>query len=252
MTESFGAQAIPITAAPGAPVTVAVSASDPLLSYLGSYLRAAINARLSVEFGTLMFQNASPPAVTAPIGHVFEHDPELDDFNQKDLPALYLFRSSDGNAGIEQLAEDWTLTTETIRALWVLPSATQDKTSSRVRFASKLFHLAGALIDANRDPAWIVAGDADENAADQGSSLATFGKFFRLRLSRGAVRKPLAIKVEGLEPMNYPSFEALFEVKERLLVDPARNATLVGLHATVTTGGDDPPLTLGTYTLDRT
>jgi len=250
MTDLFGAQALPITASVGAATTVTVSAADPLLSYLASYLKTAANARLGAAWAAL-----APNAGPVPVAQAFEHDPEQWEFNDKYLPALFLFRNGDAGGAVEQLASDWLVTNESISLLWVLPSGPQEKLAVRGRFVSKLFHLFLALVNANRDKAWLVNGDAEALALQEGSSLATFGKFMRLRQTRGAVRKPFSIQMrDGGKPMGpYPAYEAIYEVRERFVADTANNPLLDGIDGTIHTtdqGFLDGGKVLGVLKLD--
>jgi len=235
MADSYGAQSLPISTSVGTAVAITPNPSDPLLTYLASYLKVAINARLGAAWLTLA------PGTTAPIAYVFEHDPEQFEFNDKYLPALFLFRTEDGSDRYEQVAQDWRISTEIITALWVLPGATQDKAAARARFPTKFFHLADALIEANRDKAWRVSGDTDTTAATRGSSLATFTLHHSMRMSRGVRRKPLVLAVSGdAKPRaTFPAYEALLEVRERLTLDTARNATLDGADGDLSVNGLD-------------
>lgn len=253
MADSYGGQSLPLSSV-GAAVVLETGTPDPLLTRLCSYFKACANARLGTEFAAAMAPNRSGGTGQVPVMFALEHDPELFEFNDKQLPALFIYRSGDDAGTYEDLTTDMRVSTETVTVLWVLPSGTQEKQAIRARFPSKLFHLFDALIEANRDPAWLVVGDADANAATQGSSLAAGLNLFRLRFSRGPKRKPLVIRPVDDKPLApYPAYEALIEVREMLVRDPARNAALGGANVILRTedgGYGDGGKTLEDFDLD--
>lgn len=236
MADLYGAQSIPLGTV-GTPITLAPGAADPLLTYLGSYLQAVANARLGTEFAALMAPNRTSAAAKLPVAFVFDHDPEQFDFVDEKLPALFLFRTGDDASTYADVTNDLRVSTDTISLFWVLPSTSQDKQAIRARFPSKLFHLFDAAIEANRDPSWVLTGDADATAATRGSSLASRLNLFSMRMTRGPKRKPLVIRQnDGEKPLPpYPAYEGLLEVREMLAVDPTRNAALAGANVIIRT-----------------
>lgn len=162
MGNSYGATDIPIQApAQGEEIT------DPAISLIANYLAAILNT-----YATTAWQVVSPiitGLVTAPnlvtpvVRKVFGHNPEEEDFNERDLPALYLWRGPKG-AQPFWLAEDWRISPDTWTMLWLFRPATQQGRRLRQSFINGIAKLVDAFIETQRDPVYVAPVDVDPTA----------------------------------------------------------------------------------------
>jgi hypothetical protein len=184
MTEPtrYGAVTLPLEApAPGMPL------GDPLLYYAGHYLLAYFNAH-----GQAAWRAVAPTLDL--VKRVFTHNPLETVFNDNDTPALYLWRGD--LAGAEQVTDGLRLQTWPVMASIVLAQAPREKARAREPVVRGLGALLDEAIEADRDPAWKVAGDADSYAATRGSSLRGWARFWRMQVARAGVGR-MAITVDG-------------------------------------------------------
>jgi len=130
-------------------------AGDPGLGVLGSFLQSVINARLGAAWAEVM------PG-KFPVETVIADDPEERNFNEKNLPALYLTRTK---GKFEQLADDIRVAEDTIRILWILPPAPQAKARLRNKMMTAAARAADACLRRGRYAGWVHAADlADADA----------------------------------------------------------------------------------------
>ncbi len=153
MSYSWGGTALPLAA----PAT-GEAATDKALTVVADYLQAFVNAYGSVAWAAVAKLG---PDGTSPIRSVFTHNPEdpRREFNDKDLPALFLWRESGDD---EWLAADWRVDTAVWKALWIFPPAKQDKQTVRDPFLGGLAKLVSFALKKGRDPAYQVTGDTDD------------------------------------------------------------------------------------------
>jgi hypothetical protein len=161
MTDTYGALSIPVAI----PTDAEVSATgDPALDVWASYLQAYINT-----YGAAAWAKVFPRSLTGPIPPVlktFTHQPTDETiavFNERYLPALYVYRAS----GAEQKWEwlDGRIARDTITLLWVFPTGTQPAERIRVPYVNALVKLVDTAIEKYLDPCWTYPGDPDPLAA---------------------------------------------------------------------------------------
>lgn len=200
MADTYGAIAIPITVPPEG-----VAVGDPLLTYVGSYLQAVLNAYI-----TTAWQSVAP---TIPVVRtVYTSNPSDVEWNESDLPAIYLWRQQGGEE--EHSAEDWYRSHDTLTFLWVPPPTPQATAGARGSIFNAIVKVIGLAIERNRDPSWVVASDVDPTAATLGSVLSTWAGWEELR--RGAWRaNELVIDVDASQA-HYPMLEIDLPVVERV------------------------------------
>jgi hypothetical protein len=140
--------------------------ADPSLGVFGRYLASAITAHLGAGWASLV-----PGVDSAIVKKLFFHDPNEGAFNDNETPSLWVFREGSAKDPIRE-SDDWTTRFESIRIFWVLPPTDQFKLLEQRRPA---MHAVAAVIEAacrwGRDPSFIIPGDPDESAADEGSVL---------------------------------------------------------------------------------
>lgn len=244
MADLYGATTIPLSASIGTPIAITPTTGDPFLSYLASYLKCVVNARCGAAW------LAVHPANGNPISNVFELDPEVDSFNAKHLPALFLWRS--GGRAYEQIASDFRVSRETIGMRWIMPGASFDIIARRVQFANMLVKCIDDAINVGRDKSWRVTGDTETQAAYAGSLLWTYAKCWQFNLQTWE-RRPLVIKsINGDTSSHYHTWTGSLEIRERDTSDLARYQVLdqVDVVQRTETGGFVTGKVMETYTLE--
>lgn len=221
-TDTFGGITLPIPApTAGQPV------SDPFLYYATAYLQAVVNAK-----GTAAWQAVKPGGL--PISTVFTHDPEQVVFNERTLPALYMWREGSTKTP-EWIGEDILVQYDRIRILWVFPNDQQANRRIREPIVNGLVKLIIYAIEIGRDPAWVVPGDTYADAATAGSILWRYAPLVAINFTswkRGA----LIIPMLDSRPKTYESVEMTAELSEDFAVGEDRFDPLLGLDLTETTG----------------
>jgi hypothetical protein len=159
---TYGAITIPVTA-PTDPSTEATG--DPALDVWAAYLKAYINA-----YGEAAWAKAFPRSNDAgqvpPVKTTFTHQPTdetIAPFNEKYLPALYVYRASGAANSWE--ATDWRVSMDTITLLWIFPTGTQPAERIRVPYVNAITKLIDAAIESDRDPVYVHPNDTDPTAA---------------------------------------------------------------------------------------
>lgn len=234
MPETFGAITLPqAEPSPG-------EGLDPGLYRFAQYLRAVVNSKLGAAW------RAVAPN-SEPVKNAFTHSPEEIDFNEKDLPALYLVRQASEGAGWEWLAEDMDLEHTRVRLLWIFPPTRQEFQRQRNDFVNGLNKVIISAIETGRDPSYVLAGDPDPTAAAEGTVIMRAAGFHALHW-RGYKTSPgVAIKMAPpAEPRTYYCLDAQLHLVELRTIDladyaPSQEAPLApgqggaGLDLTVTT-----------------
>lgn len=132
---------------------------DPALGHLGGFLRAAINRYCATAWAALRPRSGDD---ALPVRAVFTHDPEAASFNDRDLPALFVWRQ---RTRFGQRDLDYLDGTSTVRALWVYPPEPQAKHVPRRPFAHAVASAVRVALGLGRIPEWAATGDTDPTAA---------------------------------------------------------------------------------------
>lgn len=159
---TYGATSIPV-AVPADPLTAATG--DPALDVWAAYFKAYINANGAAAWAAVYPREQSSQPIP-PILTTWTHQPTDDTiapFNEKYLPALYVYRASGAANSWE--ATDLRVAMDTITLLWVFPTGTQPSQRIRVPFVAALAKLIDAAVEADRDPSYVHPGDTDPTAA---------------------------------------------------------------------------------------
>lgn len=151
MPEYYGALPLP-TVAPA----VNEAAGDPALRYIVEYLQAVLNVECA----------AAVQAVWRDVDTVrtiFAHDPSEVVFNERDMPALFLYRENAPSIFWE--GHDWRIARDQLTLLWVMPPGTQANRRARMPLVNAIVKAVDKAIESYRHPAWVVTGDTDITAA---------------------------------------------------------------------------------------
>lgn len=204
MAHKFGALALPIPA----PATGA-SVSDTALDILGAYLKAVL-----LNYGDTAWTTRAPGETL--VRSLRLHDPNDQDFNSNDLPALYLWRS----AGIiRRKAEEYLVDEATLDLAWVGPPSTQSKGADRAPFINGLIKTLATAIELGRHSSWVLAGDPDTTAALRGSVVLRHAGLDRMFLSGPITKSPAVVTIREVQ-RTYPGFTAQIRIDESLVIDP--------------------------------
>lgn len=147
MADTFGTLTDP-AAAPAAGETVTDRALDVLLAFSAAVLTEKIGAAWSAV--------APGKAVVA---RVYPWDPEAESFTDKDLPALFGWRSGGKPPTVE--ASDWLVQEDTITMQWVLPPTAQARSRIRAPILSGWAKMLEKSLYTRRETAYVAATDTD-------------------------------------------------------------------------------------------
>lgn len=240
MPDAFGAEPIATLFPPeGEPV------SDPALFRIASFLQAVLNAYKLGEW-----QAVHPGKL--PVQQVFTHNPEDIVFNARDLPALFIYRQS--GEKFEWLAEDYDLSHEMLRLLWVFPPAPQDKQRLRSTFVNAAVKVLMHFIELGRDPSYVMPGDTDPTAQAKGSVIYKVASIWEIEWRSYKVAPSLPIKVDSIT-RKYFCLDCQIALAERRTFDIVADfpASTRDNTASPSTGGLNLTLTNpdGTLVLDE-
>lgn len=203
------------------PVPVGQPAGDPAMGYLGNYLAAFLNAKLATAWAAV-----APTLV--PVRKVFLHNPIDGEFNEADLPALFLYRTEIQG---EVWADEWNVQKSTLVAQWVFPNAISYEQARRAPFVNAVAKGLHVAIEYGRDPSYVIPGDTEAIAGTKGSFV--FGERYMNTVSvdfKSARSAQLAIRMaDGSPSRTYASIEAriaLVEVAEDDVTRFAEHSTL--------------------------
>lgn len=225
-------------------------AGDPLLQVLLSYLRAGLPRMLGDAWAA---PGVAPGRGLVP--HAFAWDPSSNGFVSAKLPALYAWR--EGDVTTTWLAADYVLDVSRVTLLYVFePHADPEVVKARAPFANAIRKAVIQLIEAERDPAWVVVADTiatsptyDATAATLGSVMSRWAGFFDLNVGKGRSSMLRVPGAEGTPPEFFRTFEIELQVRERQTADVATDFdALMGLDATyevVQVDADPSPLVIG-------
>jgi len=201
---TIGGRAVPLVGVSSKTDTVKDYALDVVVGYLAAILRTyAESAWHSVAPGEPIVRRA------------FTHDPQEYEFNQNDLPALYMFRTGSAR-NAENLSEDYRIHTDGVRLFWVLPPGSPDTDRRRSPIIQAVGKLIDLKIDRVRDPCYVLANDPDPTKMAEGTVVIRAAglnwiKFLQWKLAK------LAIQIgEGAARRVYQALDVTFEFEESI------------------------------------
>ena len=205
MSDVYGAIEIPPS-----PLVGDGTIGDPLLDAFGAYLTAVVNAHCSTEWGRA---DAGTPAVRG----YSTNNPEEGEFNERDLPHLFVWREA---SAFERMADEYQADRSTICVLWVPSVRPQIKRTAQSNFANLVAKTIDRACYYERDRAWLAEGD-DESAAI-GSSVVTQANLLMRPMVKARSTQPIVIQLDGgSEPRRYVGAKLTIDVVERLQQDLA-------------------------------
>src|SRR6478752_3855559 len=138
-SDKFGALTFPVQI-PGPGDSV----HDPALDCIGSYLTACLNSMLGSSWKAV---NPGRKFVES-----FNTNNANDEFNERDLPALFLNRTSSFD---DHATDDWVETITDVSVTWVPQTAVQAKRVLRSTGVNGLSKVITRALELGRSPAWI-------------------------------------------------------------------------------------------------
>jgi hypothetical protein len=157
MTIRWGATALPLAAPTG---TDAVT--DKAASTLLAYFKAFLNAYAPTAWHSV-FKSQVPSVPITPVKGAFVNEPSTSEFNERDLPGLFIWRVGGDD---DWIADDWRIFTDNWKLLWVFPTAVQGKQQARDPAIAGLSRLVSMALKRGRDPAYQRSDDTDTTALD--------------------------------------------------------------------------------------
>lgn len=220
IADTYGSLSIPVA------TTADTVVGDPLLGVLLDAFKTVLNARM----GDAWASSGLAPGSDAVRG-TYAHDPSKVEFSEKTLPALFLWRDGSVEAPYEHTS-DRSISQDKLQLLWVFPTATQHKQSSRAPIFRAVVAVVDAFLRRNRDPAWIKAGDVSTQGLAYGTNLLRACGVWSLDVSRYS-RVPVTIEMTDGEPrLTYEAIGIELTVLEEL--DQSGSADALGATGTTT------------------
>lgn len=162
----FGAVPLPVPV-PGAAETVA----DPGLDVLLAFAQAVIVARCGDAYADIAPGTGSVVKLTR------THNPGEIVVTERQFPGLWGWRTG---GTFETIADDFDTEVSRITLLWVFAPAQAENQRVRGPIVNGIAKSLAASVLRGRDPAWVLAGDAEPQAAHNGSFLWSHAGWFAL------------------------------------------------------------------------
>lgn len=231
MSDTVGADTLPIQ-----PPSAGEAVADPCLSRLVAYFKAVVNRYSGDAWRTVMPKSD-------PVGFTFTHNPEETNFNERTLPAFYLYRL--GEDPLEWLAEDYDISHAKLRLLWIFPVAGQDTQAFRSTFVNGIAACLKHFIELGRDPSYVLAGDTDPRAASEGSVIYRVANIWEIQWK--GYKSGLGVPIRTVSNQRkYYHMAADISLSERRFIDiEADFPALSGFDVTVTTPDKARDLSVG-------
>lgn len=230
MADTFGSLLLP------APIPASGKAvTDPLLDVVLAFAAGCLTDQL-----TTAWQARCPgqPIVRS----TFALNPNEHGISSNAFPALYGWRSKFGPT--KRAASDWYLRDSTISLMWVPEPTATDRQAAREPIINGIdAAISDALESVGRTPGWVVSGDTDPRAEDEGSSLWKYTRLHRIEL---ASTQWGTLTVETANQKLSPFMRVVLmnlDLTERKVRDPAVHADAdYGITGGARAGTDDMPL----------
>ena len=197
MSDSFGSMTFPVPI-PGPNDSV----HDSALDCLGSYLTACLNDQLGPSWSAV---NPGKKFVES-----FQTSEPGDSFNERDLPAMFLYRTASFD---EPVTDDWIEQTTDVTVTWVPQSAVQFKKNLRATSINGFSKVVTRALHLGRSPAWIHPADKSTSSKTRGSPLMERAGFFRVPLVTSAKIDYVTVE-KGLDVATYPAFSLIIRIFE--------------------------------------
>lgn len=243
MSDTFGALSIPLV-----PPLGGSSAGDPLLSTSLAFFKAILNDQAPAAWNAVYKDTQAGLVVKT----TSDDNPALAPFNERDLPALFMWRESADDP--VWIADDWLTQSSVCRLMWVMPWAITVKRAVRSSIYNAIARTLLVITERNRDPSWIDDGDADPLAPALGSSFSDRAGWMDFEIGAWKpTQVPIAMQGKGAKPQMYEAISIACAVTERLTIDPTKFSPNLTDQASFTvpddgTGGGLGPFNVGNQT----
>jgi hypothetical protein len=208
MTERFGALELPAA-------TGSDALTDPALALITSFVRAAIESDL-----TAAWVEVDPTSASA-CCYAYPHNPTEQSFNDRNLPALYMWR--DGVPRTSEYGSDFMMSSTKLVGVWVMPPAHDEDARSREPIFNGVHASVARAVYRGRHKAWVLDGDTYYDPQTYGSVLARHAGFASLSLAK-AERTKLRIEMrDGSGVDEYDAIQLTFDLQERYEADPGEH-----------------------------
>ena len=185
---------------PGADEAVTDRAIGTIAAYLAAVIRADLQAAWSrVAPGQSVVEQS------------FTSDPEDSTFNERDLPALFVWRRSDKT---ESWTDDWVRVETDVGILWVWRPQDQVKRSLRAPIYNGIRRAVDRALYLGRHPAWVDPDDEDPTAQELGSVLMTRAGLVEWPEVSTSKVAPITIQMLGHESRKYPAILCSLSISE--------------------------------------
>lgn len=210
MPATYGALQIPVPVADDDDP----SPGDPALNILLGYWKAFLNFHGGAAWADLA------PVESGLVKRALPNDPTERNFNDNDLPALFLWREGSGPPAVD-LSEDVRLVSDTLVMFYVLPPAQQEKQSRRLNFAANVIpKMIDDAVERNGDAAFILnPATATERELAEGTRIMRAAGLFTLDFLTWRRLPNIVIGMwppDGGKPRTYQGLELRFAVTEQL------------------------------------
>lgn len=178
------------------------SVHDPALDYIGRYLQACLNDQLGASWSAV---NPGRKFVES-----IQTNSPGDAFNERDLPALFLIRSSSFD---DHVTDDWIEVTTDVSITWVPQNAVQAKRVLRYTGVNGFSKIISRALFLGRSPVWVDPLDTDPTSVTLGSVLIERANLFRwpfvttTKVDQVTVQKGTLVDV-------YPAFTVMIKIHE--------------------------------------
>lgn len=214
---------------------------DPLLDILLAFCKAVIN-----DAGGAAWRKIAASDKQLPVMQTYAWDPLRGGIAKQNLPALFLFRSF--NEPSDWVAHDYFVRPSQLTMYWVPPPvAKQELRGRQSAFFNVIQSAVDSVIDPEaRDPSFVVPGDTDPRAADEGSLLWRFAKVWELDAGRSEwVELKIPVDSQGMEQgtpsaIIFPAVRTYFLLRERNESPASRNPQLDAVEGQLFPAGDFP------------
>lgn len=195
---------------------VGEAASDPGLDVLLSFAQAVIVARCGETWRRIGGDTGEVVKITR------AHNPAERVVIERQFPALFGWRT---RGVFETIADDFDTELSTLTLLWVFPPAQSENQRIRGPIVNGVAKALGAGLMRGRDPAWVVPGDTEAQAARNGSFLWSWAGWFAVETRPTSKAQELVVEKADNTRAIYPAWQWEITVRERvhlgLPADPA-------------------------------
>jgi hypothetical protein len=160
--DTYGAIPFPLT-----PPLPGVEVADPAVTLVSQFAQAVLNTHGHSAYSAVVpaitgLQTGSGTVQNPVVRNAFEHDPAEEDFAERDLPAVYVFRN--GGDRPYWLAEDYRVEEDAWTLLYLFQPAPQSARTRIKSFVNGVVKILDRSIESMREPSYVAPWDTDPTA----------------------------------------------------------------------------------------